>query len=584
MNLQSLRVLVMRPKPQGAILCEKIQAAGGNPVYLPTIEIAPPDDSGAFLEHIKTLDEYEWLIFISPQAVMQSAAIIHAHWPHFLEKIKIAAVGLGTATALRDAKLPVSIFPSEEWNSEGILDLAEFKQISGKKIAIICGQGGRELLADTLVARGALVTLLIAYQRKLPEININEYTHLFHTAAIDIIVCTSNESLQNLLTLAGEKSLADLQVIPILVASGRIAANAKALGFDRIILAKNASNDCILDALDKQKGLLMENKRDAQVNKPVSSPHAKKQFPWASIGIVFSTFAVIVLIAVFLVSFYKISYLGKQLQNNLFTLQQRMDAQQASLETFRQDTQQATESLKQAIADVRQAQSVDKNAWRITEAQYYVKLASTNLLIENNVPIAIQLLQTADKEIQNINDPKYDALRKALADDIVSLQNVPHVDYTGIYMRLSALNSQVDKLPMIVRQAEKSLASSDSVPSEVWWKRGLSETWQTLQKIIVIRYHQEGVPPLTTPNQQDFLLQNVHAAFEKAMWAVLNKNPDIYHASLQQVSQWINKYFVDNDPVTQNMVSNLNQLQQIDVNPATPKITASLQAFDGVQS
>lgn len=110
-------------------------------------------------------------------------------------------------------------------------------------------------------------------------------------------------------------------------------------------------------------------------------------------------------------------------------------------------------------------------------------------------------------------------------------------------------------------------------------KKGLIETWQGLQKIVVVRYHSAGVPPLVTPDQQTFIRQNIHAMYAQAMWAVLNKKNDIYQASLQQASQWIQQYFAADAQSTQNQVKSINELKQIDINPTLPKITASEQAF-----
>lgn len=323
----------------------------------------------------------------------------------------------------------------------------------------------------------------------------------------------------------------------------------------------------------------MENNSNTKKMTPVSSPSSGSHISWTGIGFAFSTFAVIVLIIVFSVSFYKISTLGKQLQLNTAALQQRVADMQTHMDSFHQELQQSDDVIKQTVTEMHQAQNSDKNAWRILEAQYYVKLAAANVEFQNNLPVAIQLLQTADKQIQALNDPKLDGLRKALADDMTSLQAVQPVDYTGIYLRLSALDAQVNNLPFIARHIEGSVPTDQIAVDSSWWKHGLNETWKALQKIVVIRYHAAGVPPLVTPDQQDFIKQNLHAMFEQAMWAVLNKKPEIYRASLQQAAQWLQQYFAADASVTQSELSGVNQLQQIDINPSVPKITASVQAF-----
>ena len=256
MSLDKLHVLVTRPKPQGEILCKKIEELGGRAIYLPTIEIAPSDNPLLFEKQIKALDQYNVIIFVSPHAVLQSQSTIHQYWPQIPEHIKFVAVGLGTARELQAAHLPMNLFPSENWSSEGILNLPEFREIKGQKIAIICGQSGRELLAATLVEREAEVTLIFAYQRLVPKVATKQQIDLFSSGAVDTIVCTSKDSLQNLLVQVGDVNVPLVQEITILVVSERIADFAKEHGFKKIIIATNASHESILDALLKQKRIL----------------------------------------------------------------------------------------------------------------------------------------------------------------------------------------------------------------------------------------------------------------------------------------------------------------------------------------
>lgn len=304
-----------------------------------------------------------------------------------------------------------------------------------------------------------------------------------------------------------------------------------------------------------------------------------RSIPWYGIGILFSTFSVIVLLTVFCFSFYQIAFFSKQLQDDMTVLTQRVDAMQSSVASTQQQAAQSNDELKQAMAQLQQAQSGDQNTWRVIDAQYYVKLADAQLQVGNNIPLAIQLLQTADKEVHDINNPKLDSVRKALAEDIASLQGAPQVDYTGLYMRLSAMNEQLAKLPFLTKPVDSNVAQTSNNSEQAWWRRGLQDSWQTLQKIVVIRYHAAGKPPLVTPDQQDFLQQNLHSVLEKAMWAVLNKNNEIYHASLQQAANWIGQYYVKDSALTESVLSNLNQLQQLDIHPTVPRVTASLQAF-----
>jgi uroporphyrinogen-III synthase len=221
-NLNPLTILVTRPSPQGETLCQLMKAAGENPIHFPTIEIQPIPFS------IK--GHYDWLIFTSPQAVYHSIATLQPI------QSSLAAIGPGTAAVLQQYQLNPITYPETDSNSEGLLALPAFQNVKNQAIALIKGEGGRDLLAKELTARGAIVTPLIAYRRTLPE------NPFIPTAKIDMIIATSNNIIENLKELLGEKVLA----IPIIVVSERMRVFAKKSGFKQIFLAKTASHDAIM--------------------------------------------------------------------------------------------------------------------------------------------------------------------------------------------------------------------------------------------------------------------------------------------------------------------------------------------------
>jgi uroporphyrinogen-III synthase len=247
--LNDLNILVTRPEPQGAILCEKIIALGGNALCFPTIQIISPNDPALLRKQITQLSKYDWLIFVSRPAVMYSLPVLHECWPIFPDKVKLAAIGEGTAAALLAAGFQSVTYPLTEWTSEGLLKLEDFQQIAGQRIALVSGEGGRETLAETLAARGAVIARWIAYQRILPIYNdIAYYIDLFRQQKINIIVCASGESLHNLIRIIGTTNQSLLFKIPLVVVSPRLVGLASEIGFKQIFLAANASHAAIIDA------------------------------------------------------------------------------------------------------------------------------------------------------------------------------------------------------------------------------------------------------------------------------------------------------------------------------------------------
>lgn len=254
MNTCTLNILVTRPDPAGSALCQHIKGNGDHPIHLPTIAFQQLQSS------YTKLGDQDWLIFLSPRAVYTSVPAIRREWPEFPNQVKFAAVGAGTAQALHDAGY-IAIHPQQDWSTEGLLDMPEFKTISGKKIAIIRGEGGRELLADKLVERGASITEIIAYKRVLPTVDMNAYLQLLKQDKIDVIICSSFDGVQNLKKLVGDKGWLYLKNIPLIVVSERIKMLAHTVDFQTIWAANNASHAAILETLEQNRDAICQIKQ-----------------------------------------------------------------------------------------------------------------------------------------------------------------------------------------------------------------------------------------------------------------------------------------------------------------------------------
>jgi uroporphyrinogen-III synthase len=250
-DLQGKCILVTRPQPMGKLLCDEIDGANGKAVYLPTIEIHPPADTTLYHHQLSKIDNLDWLIFISPQAIYTISDLLRQKWMEVPGRTLIAAVGGGTAKALEQAGFHVAAYPPEDmWSSEGLLALPEFQQVSGKKIALVRGEGGREYLEQSLRNRGAIVSQIVVYRRVKPDLNIAAYLKLIAEHAIDYIVATSGEGLRNLTEML-LPAWAELHSINLVVISHNMQVLAEELGFVKIILAKNPSRSAIMVALSK---------------------------------------------------------------------------------------------------------------------------------------------------------------------------------------------------------------------------------------------------------------------------------------------------------------------------------------------
>jgi uroporphyrinogen-III synthase len=247
-DLQGVHVVVTRPAHQAQKLCELIEAQGGQAIRFPVLEIVPKIDA-EFLHQIQNLNDYHIALFISPNAVSYAVSAIQAHGG-LPPQIRIGAVGEATTAALAENNYPVHIFPEDKFNSESLLALSALQEVRDKKIIIFRGVGGREHLAETLRKRGALVQYAECYQRRKPSHDAQLLVQRWAQHALDIIIITSVEGLNNLIGMVGSDARQELLNTPLVVVSKRMAEGARQLGFKAaIICAAKAGDQQLLDAL-----------------------------------------------------------------------------------------------------------------------------------------------------------------------------------------------------------------------------------------------------------------------------------------------------------------------------------------------
>jgi len=222
--------VVTRPREQAAQLAQHIAQAGGTAILFPLLEISPPADPQPLRELVVRLHEFNLAIFISPNAARYGMKAIHAA-DALPAELKIATMGQGSAKALRDLGVQEIIAPHDRFDSEALLALPELQNVKGWRVVIFRGDGGRELLGDTLKARGASVEYAACYRRAKPQQDVT----VLLSAHPHAITVTSSEALNYLWDMLDEQGKMRLSSVPLFVPHARIAESAQRLGWRNVV-------------------------------------------------------------------------------------------------------------------------------------------------------------------------------------------------------------------------------------------------------------------------------------------------------------------------------------------------------------
>ncbi|UTZ26699.1 heme biosynthesis operon protein HemX [Vibrio campbellii] len=246
--------------------------------------------------------------------------------------------------------------------------------------------------------------------------------------------------------------------------------------------------------------------------------------------------------------------------------------------------QKSIESLQLAVADVKGRRP---NDWLLAEADYLVKLAGRKLFLEHDVESATQLMESADQRIAALNDPSLVGLRKAMANDITKLRVVPLVDRDGLVLRLTALQQQVDKLPLANALLPEAAAVEKQQVSEdiANWQDNLMTSLKDFsENFITFRTRDGNVIPLLSPQQHFYLKENIKAKLETAIKAVYQEQGEIYATSLETADKWAMAFFNQDDNSVKEFNKTLSQLSKQDIQVQYPaKLESQNQLSDVIR-
>jgi uroporphyrinogen-III synthase len=243
-------IVVTRPEGQSSAISQRLSELGANVIKFPLIAIEPLANQRI---NQSKLTNYNYLIFTSRNSVDMFIKVLMDDLPlgttlKLPETVQIGAVGKQTAEALASHGILAAVVPSELFNSEALLEHKDLQAVEGKRIAIIRGEGGRDLLRDTLGERGAEVDYFDVYRRVCPVDNLLPLVKCQEQGGIDIIMLTSVEGLNNLYSLGASQTI--LQHTTLLVGSRRISdAINKVSHRGRVIVADDPSDEKMINCL-----------------------------------------------------------------------------------------------------------------------------------------------------------------------------------------------------------------------------------------------------------------------------------------------------------------------------------------------
>ncbi|MFQ5468925.1 MAG: uroporphyrinogen-III C-methyltransferase [Gammaproteobacteria bacterium] len=267
-------------------------------------------------------------------------------------------------------------------------------------------------------------------------------------------------------------------------------------------------------------------------------------------------------------------------------LTSKLDQDAQAIKTT-QDTQKIIKETLESIQE--EVGKEEDRDWVLAEVDYLIRIANNRLLLERDVDTAIAALSTADTRLKALGHPALIETRRLLADEITALKAVAEVDLAGMGLTLSSLQDRVEELPLKdspFKTLKQDVPAPDltSSISSYDWQAVATELWGMLKGLVTIKKIGDADIPLLSPEQRDFLAQNLRLKLETARLSLFRHDDPSFHASLKTTRDWVNQYFDADAANTKGMLKSIDELDKVKLNAPMPDVSGSLNALRKVMA
>ena len=242
-----LTLLNTRPAHQAKALTALVSQQGFNSLECPALQVKLKS-----FESQKSPGVGTSVIFISANAVSFYLKTLSEDDLTALKQATLYAIGSATALSLAQQGLNARQ-PSQSYDSEALLACLP-GNLAEQPYFIVKGVGGLDTLKTALLERGASLTLIECYQR-LPAPFCQAVWQSFQQVKQPVVLFTSVESAEALLSKLSTKQVKALLARPVIVFSARIEQALLQKSWQgSIFQVKKQSNEGIVECLNAIQG------------------------------------------------------------------------------------------------------------------------------------------------------------------------------------------------------------------------------------------------------------------------------------------------------------------------------------------
>jgi uroporphyrinogen III methyltransferase/synthase len=259
------RVLITRPRDQAGAVARLVRRRGGEAVLWPAIEIGPPPDPALAARAAREVDGFDLVVFTSENGVSRffRELLEAGRDARALGRARVAAIGPGTAAALRERGILADIVPGV-YRGEALAEAVLADPIVASARTARASSGGspyrvlipralvaREVLAERLRAAGCEVSVVPVYEtRSASPAAQDDLRRRMREGLVDVVLLTSSSTADSLADALGPEAAELLRGVLVASIGPITTATAEKRGLSVGVTAEESTTRGLVEAVE----------------------------------------------------------------------------------------------------------------------------------------------------------------------------------------------------------------------------------------------------------------------------------------------------------------------------------------------
>ncbi len=233
-------------------------------------------------------------------------------------------------------------------------------------------------------------------------------------------------------------------------------------------------------------------------------------------------------------------------------------------------------TLEGSVASLAGVSEGARDAWILAESEYYMQIANAQLQLANNPHLASLALRMADERIVQLANPALTDVRRAISDELASLDVMEKPDIEGATLTLASLARVVDSLPL-ANHADAAEQAPETDPDQSGPGRAWSSVKSAMSGLVKVTPPERAKLLQLSPDAEYFLRNNIALQLQSARIALLRGEQAIFEQTLDDTSALLNDYFDTGSASVNGALETIAEIRTHVFTTATPDISESLR-------